>query len=56
MPLMFMPLMSRFFGARRTLCLRRAVGMAFDLAFRFAFGLAFGFVIFMPGMSRMSCP
>src|SRR5437764_908260 len=53
---MFMPRMPRFFGARRALCFRRAVALAFDPAFRFAFGLAFGLDIFMPGISCMSCP
>jgi hypothetical protein len=53
MPFIFIPRMSCFFGARRALCFRRAVGLALDPAFRFAFGLAFGFDMFMPGMS---CP
>jgi hypothetical protein len=53
MPFMFMPRMSRFFGA---LCLRRALDLVFDLTFCFDLDFAFGFGIFMPGMSCISCP
>jgi hypothetical protein len=52
MPLMFMPGTPCFFGARRALCFRRTLDLAFDLTFRFDF-LTLDFGIFMPGMSCM---